>query len=258
MIFVYILSAVYGLCIGSFLNVVIYRLPRKMNLAKPGSHCTSCGYSLRWYDNIPVLSYLFLGGKCRKCKAHISFRYTAVELLNMVLWLLCAWLFWKQSILYAIAAMIACSLFICIGFIDLETMYIDDILIYLLGIPAVMAMISGVGGGVFDRIIGAVAGGGSFLIIYFLAKLLLKREGLGQGDVLLMTFVGAFLGWQALILTILIASVLATVILLPGQIIGKRERGTEYPFGPFIAFGAVTAIFVAEPVLSWYFGLFSL
>ncbi|MGM9683641.1 MAG: prepilin peptidase [Eubacteriales bacterium] len=254
----YILSAVYGLCVGSFLNVVIYRLPRGMNLAKPGSHCTSCGYELRWYDNIPVISYILLGGKCRKCKQHISFRYTAVELLNTALWLLCAWCFWEKSILYAVAAMLACSLFICIGFIDLETMYINDILVYLLGIPAIMAMISGVNGGVIDRIIGAVAGGGSFLIIYLLAKLILKKEGLGTGDVLLMAFSGAFLGWRATILTILIASVLGTVVLLPGQILGKREKGTEYPFGPFLALGAVLAMFVTEPLLSWYLGLFRL
>lgn len=158
MIVVYVLAGLYGLCIGSFLNVVIYRLPRNMSLAKPGSHCTSCGYFLKWYDNIPVLSYLMLGGKCRSCKAHISFRYTAVELLNAVLWLLTALFFWRQSPLYAVAVALACSLLICIGFIDLKTMYIHDILVYLLALPAILAVISGVGGTLWEHLIGFAAG----------------------------------------------------------------------------------------------------
>ena len=257
-IWAYILSGILGLCVGSFLNVVIYRLPRGMNLATPGSHCTTCDYVLRWYDNIPVLSYILLGGKCRKCKQHISFRYTAVELLNMALWLLCVWRFWEESILYAIAAMLACSLFICIGFIDLETMYINDILVFLIAVPAVMAMISRTNGTIAERFIGILVGGGSFLLIYLLARLILKREGLGLGDVLFMAFTGGFLGWKATMLAVLIASVLATVILLPAQLIGRREKGAEYPFGPFLAFGAVVAMFVTEPLLGWYLGLFNL
>lgn len=258
LIWVYILSGVYGLCVGSFLNVVIYRLPRGMNLAKPSSHCTSCGYVLRWYDNIPVLSYLILGGKCRKCHEHISFRYTAVELLNTALWLLSAWRFWETSILYAVAAMLVSSLLICIGFIDLETMFIEDILVYLLAIPAVMAMISGTNGSLADRLIGIAVGGGSFLLFYLLAKLILKKEGLGLGDVMLMAFLGGFLGWKAVLVAVLIASVLGTVILVPKQLVGKDKKGTEYPFGPFLAFGAVVAMFVTEPLLTWYLSLFRL
>ena len=94
----YVLSGILGLCVGSFLNVVIYRWPNNMSIAKPSSHCPTCKYELRWYDNIPVLSYLMLGGKCRSCKTHISFRYTAVEVANTVLWLLCAFLFWRHSL----------------------------------------------------------------------------------------------------------------------------------------------------------------
>ena len=106
LICVYILSGLLGLCVGSFLNVVIYRLPNNMSLANPGSHCTSCQYSLRWYDNIPVVSYLLLGGKCRKCKSRISPRYMLVELLNSVLWVLSVALFWESSVVYACAAAI--------------------------------------------------------------------------------------------------------------------------------------------------------
>jgi len=117
MIEVYILAVVLGLCIGSFLNVVIYRLPNNMSLSKPSSHCTKCNYSLKWYDNIPVLSYIFLGGKCRKCKSAISPRYVLVELFNAIIYALCVMLFWKQSIVYAITAMLLSSVLICVFFI---------------------------------------------------------------------------------------------------------------------------------------------
>ena len=97
----YILAGLIGLCVGSFLNVVIYRVPNGMNISKPASHCTKCGYELRWYDNIPILSYLMLGGKCRKCKEHISIRYTLVEIFNMLLWLLSVYLFLKKVLYIA-------------------------------------------------------------------------------------------------------------------------------------------------------------
>ena len=116
LICVYVLAAVFGLCVGSFLNVVIHRLPREMSLAKPGSHCPQCGYVLRWYDNIPVLSWLMLGGKCRACRKPIPVRYAAVELANMLLWLLSVVLFWQQSVVYACACAVACSVMICIFF----------------------------------------------------------------------------------------------------------------------------------------------
>lgn len=296
MIAVYILAGLYGLCVGSFLNVVIYRLPRDMNLAKPGSHCTTCGYALKWYDNIPVLSYIMLGGKCRKCHEHISFRYTAVEIMNTLLWLLCVRMFWAQSPLYAIAMMLALSIFVCIAFIDLETMFINDILIYLLAVPVIMAAISGAGATIAERAIGLAAGGGLFLLIYLGARLVLKREGMGTGDILLMAAVGALLGWKATIFAILVASVTGTVVLIPIKLCrkGNKEKAAaeaaaeistetaeeataieenaesdeteeesdengdyEFPFGPFIILGAVAAIFLADKAIGWYLGLFA-
>ena len=258
MALVYTFAVIYGLCIGSFLNVVIYRLPRNMNLAFPGSHCTNCDYSLRWYDNIPVISYIILGGKCRKCKAHISFRYTAVEILNAVLWTLSAAVFWKRSPLYAIAVALFCSILICIAFIDLETMYIHDILVLTLLVPAVMATISGIGGNVWSHLIGMGVGGGFFLFIFLLARLVFKKDGLGVGDILLMAASGAFLGWKALMVAIFIASIVGCVVLVPIQLCGKKEKFSEYPFAPFLCMGTVAAVFVTEPLLSWYLRLFAI
>ncbi len=257
MIAVYIIAAIYGICIGSFLNVVIYRLPNNMNLAKPASHCTTCDYQLRWYDNIPVISYIILGGKCRKCKQHISFRYTAVELLNGALWLLAAWLYFEASPAYSIAVMLFCSLLICIGFIDLETMYIHDILMYLIGIPILLACIADYTT-IVDRLLGTLVGGGFFLIMWIVFKLIAKKEGMGIADVILMTFIGAFLGWKATIVSMIIASVLGCIILVPSQLLTKKDRDTEYPFAPFLTLGAVVALFVTDPLLEWYLGLFGL
>ena len=124
LIVTYILAGLIGLCVGSFLNVVIYRVPNEMSLSKPRSHCPKCDCVLHWYDNIPILSYIMLGGKCRNCKESISIRYTLVEILNMLLWILSVYLFYEVSIVYCIISMICCSLLICVFFIDLEHMLI--------------------------------------------------------------------------------------------------------------------------------------
>ena len=135
-----VLSAILGLCVGSFLNVVIYRLPNGMNLAKPASHCPKCNNPIKWYDNIPVLSYLILGGKCRHCKEHISIRYTIVELLNALLWVGAVLMFWSRNIPYTITVCIACSILICIFFIDLEHYIIPDSMIITILLMSICSM----------------------------------------------------------------------------------------------------------------------
>ncbi len=257
MVAVYILAAVYGLCVGSFLNVVIYRLPNNMNLAKPASHCPNCGYTLKWYDNIPVLSYIMLLGKCRSCKKHISFRYTLVELLNCGLWLLSALFYFEGSPLYSIAVMLFCSMLICIGFIDFETLYIYDITIWLLAVPVLMAGIADFGN-IIDRLFGIAVGGGMFFIIWLVFRIIKGREAMGIADVILMAFIGAFLGLRATLTAILISSVLGCLILVPKQLLNKQQNDTEYPFAPFLTLGSVAALFVTQPLLNWYLGLFNL
>ncbi len=255
MIEVYILAVVLGLCIGSFLNVVIYRLPNNMSLSYPSSHCTKCNYSLKWYDNIPVFSYLFLGGRCRKCKTVISPRYVLVEIFNALTFALCVMLFWKQSVVYAIVAMLLTSVLICVFFIDLEHTYIPDrfqLIILALGIVAIFFDGYTVW---YDHLIGMLAGGGVFLAIYFLAIAVYKREGLGFGDVKLAFVLGLFLGWQRFILAMLIASLLACFILVPIKHFKKTEDKAEFPFAPFITFGALVALLFGAQILSWYVAL---
>lgn len=257
-IVIYTLVAIFGLCVGSFLNVVIYRVPEGMSLATPGSHCTSCGYSLRWYDNIPILSYLILGGKCRKCKTHISIRYTLVEIANMVLWLVAAILFWKEStgsIVYACSAMLASSVLICIFFIDLEHMLIFNRFTISIAVLGIIMMFFDNNTTIIDHIIGGVSGAVLFVALYFGAILVLKKEGFGWGDVKLVAAAGLMLGWQRLILAMLIASVLGCIVLVIIKLVNKDEDGKEYPFAPFIVVGMMTSLLFGSPIINWYLQL---
>ena len=251
----YVLAGILGLCAGSFLNVVIYRLPRKMNIAFPPSHCTACDYTLKWYDNIPVVSYLLLGGKCRKCKQPISARYVAVELANTVLWLISVAVFWKESPVYAAVSAIACSILICVFCIDLEYMIIFNRFSVMLGLCGIIAVFFDTCTKPADRVIGALAGGGIFALIYLGGFLVFKKEALGLGDVKLAAAAGLLLGWQKLILAVLIGSLAGSIVLVALNRMKNRERDTEYPFGPFLAAGILIALLAGNPVLEWYTGI---
>ena len=254
---VYVLSGILGLCVGSFLNVVIYRLPHNMSLAKPGSHCPSCKYELHWYDNIPVLSYLMLGGKCRKCKTHISFRYTAVELANTLLWLLCVFLFWEKSIPLACIYIIVLSVFICVFFIDLEHQIIFDRFQIILLILGVASIFFDKDFGWLSHVIGGVVGFAVFYLISWGFEKLCGKEGLGGGDVKLAGVVGLLLGWERLLLGLLIATIPAAVIML---ILSKGKKGEnrQFPFAPFLVVGFGASMLFGTQIIDWYLALLGL
>lgn len=249
-----VLSVIYGLCVGSFLNVVIYRLPIDLSLAKPSSHCPQCKKSISWYDNIPVLSYIILGGKCRNCKTHIPLRYTIVEIANAALWWVSVYLFWQQSIVFAVCSALACSILLAIFFIDLEYMVIPDILNLLLAVVGVVAIFSGDSTKWYERLIGAAIGLLFFGAMKFGSKLLLGRDGLGGGDVLLMGASGLLLGWKSLLLSTLISSAVASVVLVTLSAKNK-EKNKEYPFAPFLCGGIIIALLFGNQIISWYFGM---
>lgn len=250
----YVLAAVLGLCVGSFLNVVIYRVPAGMSLATPSSHCPKCKYVLRWYDNIPVLSYLMLGGKCRSCRAKISFRYTAVEIANMLLWLLSAVLFWQQSIVYAVIAALASSVFVCVFFIDLEHKLVFDRFVLILIALGIVAAIFDPYYSALSHIIGGVGGFAAFYLIAWLFETLRHKDGLGGGDIKLTGACGLLLGWQRLMLSVLCAAVVASVVLI---ILSRRsgEEDKEYPFAPFLTCGFALAMFFGHSIISGYLSL---
>ena len=252
---IYILAGLLGLCVGSFLNVVIYRTPNGMSLAKPDSHCTSCGYVLKWYDNIPVLSYLILGGRCRKCREHISPRYMLVEILNAVLWLLCVFLFWEQNIGYAVVSALVLSTLVCIFFIDLEHLLIFNRFVLIVFGLAIAICFFDKYANFGDHVIGLAVGGIFFLTMYYGSILILKKEGMGFGDVKLAFAVGFLLGWQRFIFALLVASVLASVVLVIIRAARPDESGHEYPFGPFFSVGTAAALLCGETVIEWYIGL---
>lgn len=255
---VYVLAGLFGLCIGSFLNVVIYRLPEGMSLSKPASHCTTCDYTLKWYDNIPVLSYLILGGKCRKCGKSISPRYIGVELLNAALWVLSVALFWEKSPVLCILNAIVLSCLICIFFIDLEHLLIFNRFVIIIGVAGVVSIFFDRYAEWYDHLLGALIFGGFFLLIYYGAIWILKREGLGFGDVKFAFAAGLFLGWQKMLFAMLIASVSASIILMVVRRVRGDERDREYPFGPFISIGIASAIIFGEPIITWYLSLLGL
>ena len=252
-----VFSALFGLCVGSFLNVVIYRLPRNMSLIKPNSHCTTCDYELRWYDNIPLVSYMILGGKCRKCGKHISFRYTAVELANMLLWLLCAFLFWERSAPLACIYMIALSVFICVFFIDLEHKIIFDRFQIILLVLGIISIFFDKDYGWLSHVIGGVSGFSVFFLVSWGFAKLTGREGLGGGDVKLAGAVGMLLGWERLLLGLAVATIPAAVILL---ILSKGKEGEsrEFPFAPFLTVGFGISMLFGANILNWYLSLFGL
>lgn len=252
---VYVLAGLLGLCVGSFLNVVIYRLPNAISLSNPGSHCPQCEYALKWFDNIPVLSFLLLRGRCRACGKRISPRYMAVELANALLWLLSVALFYKVSLVYMAVAMVVSSLLICVFCIDLEHMLIFDRFHILLALCGMVAMFTDGFTVWSDHLIGAVVGGAVFAGLYFGSIAILKTEGLGLGDVKYAAAAGLLLGWQKFIPAILIGSVLGAVFMVAANRIRHAEKRTEYPFGPFLAVGTLIAMFFGNAIIGWYWNL---
>ena len=189
----YVFAGLFGICIGSFLNVVIYRVPNGMSVAFPGSHCPKCGYQLKWYDNIPVLSYLMLGGKCRGCKERISPRYATVELANMLLWLLSVALFWERSIVFACVAAFASSLMICVFYIDIDHKLVFDRFVIMIGVLGIVAVFFDPIYSWHSHLIGGVAGFVTFYLIAWGFEKLRGVEGLGGGDIKLTAVCGLLL-----------------------------------------------------------------
>lgn len=255
-----VMFGVIGLCVGSFLNVVVYRLPRGMNLAKPGSHCTVCGHALAWYDNIPLLSFLILGGRCRYCKSKISPRYFCVELLNCMLWLLCVALFYDRGIGYAAISALAISVLLCIAFCDAENLFIPDSLQVALILLAYVGIFFDPVTDGLEKIYGLLLGGGFFLLFYLASFVLYRREGLGFGDVKLMAGAGLLLGWKSVCVSILVGVFAAFLKIVIFRTKRKQtnflgDNAAEYAFAPYLVVGILVALFFGNGICNWYFAL---
>lgn len=242
------MTGLVGLMFGSFANVCVHRIPRNQSVITPRSRCPACGSSISWYDNIPILSWLLLGGRCRSCKTRISLRYPVLELLMGASWAALAQHFGPT--LHLVQALVLVSLLWILSLIDLETGYLPDVLTF----PG-MAMglgFSAMDGYFVDALIGMLAGYGFFWLVARIFLLATGKEGMGYGDFKLLAMLGAFMGWQALPFIVLVASfsgaVLGSVVLL----LAKRGLRAEIPFGPYLAAGGMIWFLWSEPILSWY------
>jgi leader peptidase (prepilin peptidase)/N-methyltransferase len=241
----------FGLCIGSFLNVVIYRLPLHQSLATPPSRCRHCGYSLQWFDNIPVLSWAMLRGRCRKCGVGVSWQYPVVELITAALFVIVVWLT-PMGPLVATRLLLVCILIALFG-IDLEHQILPNS-ITLPGIVVGLLLSLIAPPGLKDALIGAVLGAGILYAIAGAYSLWRREEGMGMGDVKMLAMIGAFLGWKAVLVTLVLSSfsgALIGVMLLSAQ---KGSMKFALPFGTFLSIGALIAMFAGEPLIAWYAG----
>lgn len=246
--------AALGLFVGSFLNVCIYRIPRGESIIWPGSKCPRCGKPIKPWDNIPVLSYLILKGKCRYCSELISVRYPIVELLSALLAVSLLYRF-GPGVRYIIYYVWACTLLV-ITFIDLDYQIIPDRL-SLGGIVIGILALRWLDVGYKDALIGLALGIGMLLAIIYGYYLLTKRQGMGGGDVKLLGMIGVFTGWQGVLFTVFMSSFIGTLIGIPWVYIQKGTLKSAIPFGPFLCLGALIYVLWGEQIIRWYFGLMS-
>ena len=278
--FIYVFIGVFGAIIGSFLNVVIHRLPREESIVFPNSRCPSCEKSIAFYDNVPVLSYLLLRGRCRSCNVHISARYPGVEALTGFLWAAVAW---RDGLTFALPFdLIFVTAIVALVFIDAEHMILPNAITYpgivfaliarvaipylmgvpyfddlpmlldgaLAGMPLWAASLIGAG-------IGALVGGGSLWLMGWAWEKLRGVEAMGLGDVKMMFMVGAYLGWRLTILNIFLGVLSGSLIglgLMMRQ--GKKDMQMLLPFGVFLGIGAIAALLIGSYIVEWYAGQF--
>ena len=261
MIAMSLLISALGLAIGSFLNVCIYRLPQGLSIHSPRlSFCPECRTTIRFYDNIPILSYLFLRGRCRHCGSEISKIYPLVELMTGILFLLSLYRFGPTLLLLRSCLFI--SLLIPIAWIDMRWYIIPNVII-LVGLITGTAVILLVGlthynpGYLIDRLIGAVAGGASMALIAAVGTFLFRKKAMGGGDIKLMILIGLFLGgWPHLLIVIIASAFTGSIVGLALIALGKKSGGgSRIPYGPFLAIGALLDLFWGHQIWSWYLTL---
>ena len=276
----FILIGIFGVIIGSFLNVVIHRVPREESIVFPNSRCPACGALIAFYDNIPVLSYIVLRGKCRGCKEHISVRYPFVELMNGLLFVAVAW---HDGLSFALPFdLVFTSALLALVFIDAEHMLLPNAITYpgiVFAVVARLALPYLTGNLHFDDLpslthgvlttspiwvaslagafLGALIGGGSLWLMGWTWEKLRGVEAMGLGDVKMMFMVGAYLGWQLTILTIFVGVLSGSVI---GIVLMARQRQKNMqmllPFGIFLGLGAIAALLFGSHIVEWYAGQF--
>jgi leader peptidase (prepilin peptidase)/N-methyltransferase len=261
---IFVLFFILGLVFGSFFNVVIYRLPKKESLLNPPSHCPSCNSLIKWYDNIPLISFAILKGRCRSCSAKISWQYPLVELLSGSIFLYSYLKFGFQPLLFI--SLFFLSILLVGTFIDLDTLLIPNRLIFpSIGLSLIFWIISSltgfkflplVEGNLMSALLGALLGGMILLLIAWLSPFIFGREGMGGGDVKLAFFIGFYLGFYVLV-AFFLAFLLGSLFGLFLIVLKGWQSHREIPFGPFLSLGAFLTLLFGQPLAHWYLSLLS-
>ena len=248
-----VVAGLFGLIVGSFLNVVIFRLPQGTSVVWPASACGSCKRELRWFENIPIVSWVALRGRCARCKARISVQYPLVEAVTGALFVVVVALT-PVGPLLAARLLLVCGLIVLFG-IDLE----HQILPNSITLPGIVAgVVFSLAGppGLRDSLIGVLVGGGVLYATAGAYYLWRREEGLGMGDVKMLAMIGAFLGWQAVLLTLVLASFAGALIGVGLMAVQRGSMKYALPFGTFLALGALVAMLAGQPIIDWYLGFY--
>ncbi|MBZ4665941.1 A24 family peptidase [Mahella sp.] len=246
LIFIFLL----GVVIGSFLNVCIYRVPKGLSIAYPPSYCPKCGQRIKPYDLIPIASYIILGGKCRHCKEPISIRYPIVEMLTGAAFVISALVYgYSMQLVYSLVLI---SSLLVISFVDIdEGIILDAALIPIMAVGVIAVAIDPSVAWQFAAL-GALAGAGTIGAIYILSLIILKKEGMGIGDIKLMAVVGLLLGWQRTLLAFFIAIYIGAIAGIIMIALKKKDMASEIPFGPFLSIGTAISWWFGCQFINWY------
>ena len=238
--------ALFGLVIGSFLNVVIARVPERRSLVRPGSACPGCGNPIAWYDNLPVVSFFALAGRCRACAAPISWRYPFVESLTAALFVL-AWVVFASSLVEFFIAAVLLSALIAVTVVDLQYQIIPDAITVPGVVVGLLASLVRERVSWLEALLGVLVG-----TMLFVAVIVLSRGGMGGGDLKLGAMLGAFLGWKALLVALFVAVLVGGAMAVMLLATRRLARKDAIPFGPFLALGGTVAVFWGNALVAWY------
>ena len=254
MLSIVLLLGVFGLMLGSFLNVCIARIPQGLSIVSPPSRCPVCLTPIRWHDNIPVVSYLVLGGKCRACHAAISVRYPIVEIVTAVACMLQAWMFADQPVLLAARVVLTAVLIVLFG-TDLDTQRLPNV-ITLPGIVVGLAFSVWAPPGIIASLIGAALGAFILWAVRWLWRRLRGVDAMGLGDVKMLAMIGAFLGWRQVWVVLFLGSLAGALVGVALSLGRGRSLQTRLPFGTFLALAAYAASLIGDRLLNWYLAFY--